>query len=624
MAKIPDDATLAVDSKMAARLAGPALPFGGPAVGPTCLALEPPAGATPVPAAIGTVLWHLNDALRLTVVMKASFAISPGAPLEPSEPDALRTADVHHKNQPLAHITSASDRVPVKPAVDVTLLGHAYAPAGAPAAEMKARFALVQKGAAAIDKSVRVLGERAGRDDAPRPFTRMPIVYERAFGGLGAPVNPIGIGAGDDEQPNILDPANPWAPAGFGPIASAWPLRHKRLGDVPQRNVDAPVIELPAGFGFAYFQSAPQDQQIPELDPTATIVLEGLHPTSPRMEISLPGARGVGAVYGLDDADPDAPAPLAFRADGLHVDADRWIATVTFRAIVALRERAQVGRLLVAAGVGLGERLPSVPARRPSSEAPAASAPAAPMAAPVAPSPTGTLELSGGVEPISLPFGAAGATMPIDAAPAATTLAPSLATTPAPAPVTLGQLLAPIAAPPPSNASAAPFFHDISKLRGTDGVVPRAKDPPRPTEPAPHEVVDLERYAKLSAIFAEPDAQPKKTLAQEKIERDVWRQAALHWRRALERESRNAEHALRDRYDDAYVAAWEELHPDGFGPPEYAQLRAAEQRGRLQAGVDAIGLDKAMTMRLRRVWRRRLSASEALRAKVVEALLGSG
>jgi hypothetical protein len=199
------------------------------------------------------------------------------------------------------------------------------------------------------------------------------------------------------------------------------------------------------------------------------------------------------------------------------------------------------------------------------------------------------------------------------------------------------ELEPPVELPPPAPAPAEPaspaepgpsasaFFHDLTKLRAMEGVgvVPRAKDAPAQAPP-PEEQVDLERFAALSAAFDEPDAARTQRLADEGIELGVWRKAVVYWRKALAREQRRGERALRDRFDDAYVRAWEALHPDRFGVAAYARLRRAEERGMLQAEVDDQGIDPTMAMRLRRVWRRRVAADEALGAEVDEAMAALG
>ncbi len=71
----------------------------------------------------------------------------------------------------------------------------------------------------------------------PAPFTRMPLRWERSFGGPGNKANPVGRGTRVLEEesglvplPNIEDPSRPVVsrddappPAGMFPILPTWP-----------------------------------------------------------------------------------------------------------------------------------------------------------------------------------------------------------------------------------------------------------------------------------------------------------------------------------------------------------------------------------------------------------------
>ncbi|APR88189.1 hypothetical protein A7982_13538 [Minicystis rosea] len=591
--RAPPDTTLPVDSKLSARLSGPALPFVGASSAVACHVLAPVPDATPVPITLGVFPWRLQGALRLTVVAKATFSFADGDVAVPIAPDALEVRDVHHKGRPLAHAVTASDRVPWKTAVDVTLLGHACAPAGEHVTEARARFALLHGDTAVFDKSVRVIGDRATKDAAPKPFDKIPIVYERTVGGIGTPSNPIGCAGDDGDLPNVLDLENPYRPAGFGPIPAAWPLRNKRLGETKRPDLDGPVMELPAGFSFAYFQAAPQDQQIPALPPDAVLLLEGMHPERPCVCVTLPCVRAVGAAYGLDAADPDAPSPLPFRVDTLHVDADRRTFTLVFRAYVMLADDAQLERLMMAAGVGIVGHEPPVPARRPRAALPE---PSRTLDAPAvaSPAPTGTLDLAAPA------FGAHLATASADV-----TLPP---------PVIHEREVAPAA-----KRSAAPFFHDLTKLRAlADGAPRSARAPGAP--PSPEELITLERYAAIAAALDEHGVRRADVLAAAEVDAAVFRKAELHWKRAMAQGSRRGDHGLRDRFDEAYVAAWEAENPDRFVLAHYASARHAERRGLLAVELDDQGLHAGLGMRLCRVWRRRVDADPEKRAALDHAL----
>ncbi|MEO7329888.1 MAG: DUF2169 domain-containing protein, partial [Minicystis sp.] len=564
--------------------------------------------------------------------IKASFSMLAGPPMTPAPaPDPFRTSDAHHRGQPLAHVIAANDRVPWKGAIDLTLLGTAHAPGGRPLTEMFARLSLRQGGRVSLDKAVRVVGDRRAKVPVSQPFTTMPIVYSRAHGGLGVSENPIGCSEDDDESPNILDPQSPLRATGFGPISAAWAARSKRFGDRPRRLLDAPIIELPTGFDWGYFQSAPPDQLLAELAPDAALLLEGFHPERARIEIALPGARAVGAVYGLDEQHPEAPTALTFRADTLHLDTDRWIATVTFRACTDLHDEALLGRVLVAAGVGLGGQAPAIPATRPGPgqrSAPLAAAAKGGLQS----TPTGTIAVgdTGGSLRVTLPFGSQAAedpsnqTMVLDDPSApdhAFTAAPPFA---APllreaaslyrndrddAPLTPLPVTHP-ASPPPK---ASDFFHDAARLRGfAEPAPPVVEAPAPPKDRAPEEEIDLERHARISALLSAPGASLDGVLEGEAVEAKIWRKADLHWRKALEQEARRGRQVLRDRFDDAYVDAWDQVQPSRFKLWHYACIKQAETDGQLHNELAEQGLDAALGMRLRRVWKRRVAADRAL------------
>lgn len=309
-----------------------------------------------VPTALDTVHWQMGPGRRLTVVLKADFRVDPieGTSKPAAWPPRFNPADVRSGNQQGAHVSAASDRAPWKRNVDVTLLGLARAALGGPLPQVGLTFSGREGGRVLFERRAVAFGERATKDSAPEPFATMPVVYERSYGGSATPANPIGVGdAACAPVPNIIDASNPWRPAAFGPLASDWPLRLRKLGALRPSDLEAPLLVLPADFDVSYFQSAPADQQVPELGPTATFVLEGFHRERARVEIGLPRALPAGAVYGLSPALPDSASPLHFRLDTVHVEAQVWVLTLTYRACIELPDEATFARLRVAAGLGM-------------------------------------------------------------------------------------------------------------------------------------------------------------------------------------------------------------------------------------------------------------------------------
>ena len=125
------------------------------------------------------------------------------------------------------------------------------------------------------------------RPSSPARFERMPITFERAFGGWDQthpdpakhrlePRNPIGSGFATSQRhleghalPNVEHPAHlisSWssrpAPAGFGAIASYWSPRLEWAGTYGDEWMKRKFPLLPDDFDERFHQCAPLDQQI--------------------------------------------------------------------------------------------------------------------------------------------------------------------------------------------------------------------------------------------------------------------------------------------------------------------------------------------------------------------------
>src|SRR5262249_54919003 len=137
---------------------------------------------------------------------------------------------------------------------------------------------------------LRVTGDRVWKGGAmggytkPELFTTMPLVYERAFGGVryrnGRPVswnscNPVGAGlspTGSHEEgerlPNVENPdcllssgSRALSPAGFGPIARDWSPRREYAGTYDETWLAERYPLLPLDFDERFNQYAPEDMQ---------------------------------------------------------------------------------------------------------------------------------------------------------------------------------------------------------------------------------------------------------------------------------------------------------------------------------------------------------------------------
>lgn len=236
-------------------------------------ALENP---TPFPAALVPGL-DREGRTHATVVLKATFRLREGDLPLADEQAPLRQADEHHGEPDASSMRYEADLGPQKGGTDVALLGHAWSPS--PTEELD-----VTLSAGRLRKVVRVFGDRAFFQSgsgfgisSPRPFTRMPLVYERAYGGADGTAfeerNPVGVGFSANAEaadglrlPNLEDPRRLIAHpsdrpeiAGFGLVARHWMPRRALAGtcDEAWRAERFPL--LPLDFDPRHFQAAHPD-----------------------------------------------------------------------------------------------------------------------------------------------------------------------------------------------------------------------------------------------------------------------------------------------------------------------------------------------------------------------------
>jgi hypothetical protein len=234
----------------------------------------------------------------------------------------------------------------------VLVTGSAYAAGG-----KAVRAAMVRVIVGALDKALEVQGDCCFNPDGSlaeaAPWTRMPLVWERAAGGPGTE-NPVGVPTGQAAYPDawgriflpnlwppwtsISEPGEAIAPVGLGPCSADWPGRTAHL-----RSRLAWDRPLPADFDGSYFNAAPPDQRVPEITGAETIVLEHLHPRHARLVTRLAPAAPVGVV----EAPGVAPFALPLACDTLWIDTDRGIATLTFRGHATLDDPEQPGTIVV-------------------------------------------------------------------------------------------------------------------------------------------------------------------------------------------------------------------------------------------------------------------------------------
>lgn len=245
----------------------------------------------------------------LVVAVKGTFTIPKNGeePQIAEEQVPLIEADVFTGDPGFSAPLYESDYPPRKPRCDVLLNGSAYAPGGKPVTKVPVSLKI-----GPISKSFHVVGNRFWKKRVvsisashPRPFTVMPISYDKAFGGVdnthknpskhkACLMNPIGVGFHDNLKtefiegkplPNteelnkrVTNPNGNYKPMAFGPVGRGWTSRYKLAGTYDQNWLNNIFPFLPADFNDAYYQSAPIDQQIDYLRGGEDIVLSNLTP----------------------------------------------------------------------------------------------------------------------------------------------------------------------------------------------------------------------------------------------------------------------------------------------------------------------------------------------------------
>lgn len=308
-------------------------------------------------------------------VIKGTFTIGERFGVaEEQVPIAL--ADQHWDDPATSSIRMPSDVSLTKPGTDVMLVGSAWAPEGRPVWEMDVSLAV-----GPVAKTVRVFGDRVW-DDGPAgaaitriaPFVRMPLVWERAFGGsditdagpAAEPRNPVGTGfrasggrkamAGapvpnvEDPWALITGPGDAPAPAGMAAIAPAWLPRRAFAGTYDDQWQQSRAPYLPEDFDLRFFQvAAPGMVSSRPLVGGEPVRLRGFTPGG-SLDFYLP-VLTVRATYHVDRATEQRPAVL----DTVVVAPDEHRLVMLWRASLPCDKKVlKVREVTVEAAAGLG------------------------------------------------------------------------------------------------------------------------------------------------------------------------------------------------------------------------------------------------------------------------------
>lgn len=240
------------------------------------------------PFAVGKAFVRDREAREMWIVaVRASFGIKRDGTLWLLEEQQAVSRTPHFRGDPaVSSLLYESDFPFTKVATDVIVEGHAWAPRGRPVAAVDLSLQIGR-----ILKRLRVHGDRVWmrttepgvlRPSDAQPFVKMPIVYERAWGGVeagsasGWAWNPVGLGLSSESSalleravPNIEEPrapiktsaSRPMRPAGLGAIAAHWNPRLSFAGTYDARWERERAPLWPEDFDSRFFQVAPEDQQ---------------------------------------------------------------------------------------------------------------------------------------------------------------------------------------------------------------------------------------------------------------------------------------------------------------------------------------------------------------------------
>lgn len=256
----------------------------------------------------------------LSVIVKGTFKIpaQPGGAVEPAAVQwPVVTEDEYYHGDVTGSVRIESDAVPFKPRTDVVVVGQAHAPGGDPVRQLDVSLRIGRT----LREVVRVFGDRqwdfpsrmavVPRITDPAPFVQMPLVYERAFGGMDYKAskwcasNFIGkgfIGHKSKESidqkplPNLEHPRNliqSWddqpQPVGFGFYRKDWQPRSGYVGTLEGQENGDEEFGLPSDFQFDFFNGAAPRLQVPgELNGTEKVELRHFTPEEYR-QFTLPG-----------------------------------------------------------------------------------------------------------------------------------------------------------------------------------------------------------------------------------------------------------------------------------------------------------------------------------------------
>lgn len=296
------------------------------------------------PYDVGVHHWQIDPPKNtLIVIVKGTYDIVPDGPATAREPANFITGERFYDDDPEASVIYPDDLAIFKSKADVLMLGHAHAPEpGAVATAVTLKFG---SGANRFERTVHVFGDRvwqrglATAAGAPHPFEKIPLVYERAYGGPGLSTNPVGRGHDASTlMPNfelpgkmVTSPSDKHRPACFAPVAMEWDERWGKIGTYDRDWFKKRWPYFPADFDWSFFQAAPPEQRLDYLTGDEPFEATGVHSEVATIRGQLAGERA--RAFILTHADTSTLEEVLLRLDTVTFDFDAMTVDVVWRGL---------------------------------------------------------------------------------------------------------------------------------------------------------------------------------------------------------------------------------------------------------------------------------------------------
>ena len=313
----------------------------------------------------------------LVVYVKATYVIEPDGKVRLREKQiSVNPAGEYFGEPGKSSLKYAPECAFAKLTTDVVLVGHAHAPEQYPTTQLDVSLRV-----GALQKTVRVFGDRVWekgffgwRMSEPQPFTKMPLVYERAFGGKDVSHadeknheyelrNPLGVGLIakksaidaplplpnlEDPKQRIQRPTDRPTPAGFGCIAPDWHPRLPLAGTYDEAWQQQRLLLLAKDFNHGFFNAAAQDLMAPAFM-TGSEDVEIINATPQgKLVFRLPGQ----SPHVYLDMSGESEQDLQVTLDTVTINTDENITVLLWRASVSVYQRIyELERVRVTEGV---------------------------------------------------------------------------------------------------------------------------------------------------------------------------------------------------------------------------------------------------------------------------------